>query len=104
MPSKPMAGISKTAFARHAAPALAPRYPDAAIWVDLYGHTPGMTPREPCGAWAEHASQSTHHKDMVRSGTPHKFPAPELYAGDGPVALFLYDAQDDQSSDLGVNT
>ncbi len=39
-----MAGIGKTAFARHAARELAQRYPDGAIWVDLYGHTPGMTP------------------------------------------------------------
>ena len=44
-----MAGIGKTAFARHAARELSPRYPDGAIWVDLYGHTPGMTPREPSG-------------------------------------------------------
>src|SRR5207248_1557575 len=45
-----MAGIGKTAFARHAARELAQRYPDGAIWVDLYGHTPGMTPREPSSA------------------------------------------------------
>jgi transcriptional regulator with XRE-family HTH domain len=45
-----MAGIGKTAFARHAARELAQRYPDGAIWIDLYGHTPGMTPREPAGA------------------------------------------------------
>ncbi|MDQ5856088.1 MAG: NB-ARC domain-containing protein [Actinomycetota bacterium] len=45
-----MAGVGKTAFARHAAHELATRYPDGAIWVDLYGHTPGMTPRGPSGA------------------------------------------------------
>lgn len=45
-----MAGVGKTAFARHAAQELAIRYPDGAIWVDLYGHTPGMQPREPFGA------------------------------------------------------
>jgi tetratricopeptide (TPR) repeat protein len=45
-----MAGVGKTAFARHAAHELAIRYPDGAIWVDLYGHTPGMTPRGPSGA------------------------------------------------------
>jgi MoxR-like ATPase len=33
-----MAGIGKTAFARHAARELAQRYPDGAR-VDLYGHT-----------------------------------------------------------------
>ncbi|MGH8964541.1 MAG: ATP-binding protein, partial [Actinomycetes bacterium] len=45
-----MAGIGKTAFARHAAQEFAERYPDGAIWVDLYGHTPGMQPREPSAA------------------------------------------------------
>jgi tetratricopeptide (TPR) repeat protein/transcriptional regulator with XRE-family HTH domain len=45
-----MAGVGKTAFARHAAQEFATRYPDGAIWVDLYGHTPGMQPREPAGA------------------------------------------------------
>ena len=45
-----MAGVGKTAFARHAAQEFAARYPDGAIWVDLYGHTPGMQPREPSGA------------------------------------------------------
>ncbi|MGH3695121.1 MAG: tetratricopeptide repeat protein [Pseudonocardiaceae bacterium] len=45
-----MAGVGKTAFARHAAQEFATRYPDGAVWVDLYGHTPGMQPREPAGA------------------------------------------------------
>lgn len=45
-----MAGVGKTAFARHAAHELAKRYPGGTIWVDLYGHTPGMQPREPAGA------------------------------------------------------
>ncbi|MDQ4032297.1 MAG: NB-ARC domain-containing protein, partial [Actinomycetota bacterium] len=45
-----MAGVGKTAFAQHAAQEFAERYPDGAIWVDLYGHTPGMQPREPSGA------------------------------------------------------
>ncbi|HYZ10243.1 MAG TPA: tetratricopeptide repeat protein, partial [Pseudonocardiaceae bacterium] len=45
-----MAGVGKTAFARHAAQEFAERYPDGAIWVDLFGHTPGMAPREPSGA------------------------------------------------------
>ncbi|HZS20207.1 MAG TPA: tetratricopeptide repeat protein [Pseudonocardiaceae bacterium] len=45
-----MAGVGKTAFVRHAAQEFAKRYPEGAIWVDLYGHTPGMQPREPSGA------------------------------------------------------
>ncbi|HEY6422871.1 MAG TPA: tetratricopeptide repeat protein, partial [Pseudonocardiaceae bacterium] len=45
-----MAGVGKTAFARRAAQEFATRYPDGAIWVDLYGHTPGMQPRESSGA------------------------------------------------------
>jgi transcriptional regulator with XRE-family HTH domain len=45
-----MAGVGKTAFARHAAQEFAERYPDGAIWVDLYGHTPGMQAREPSAA------------------------------------------------------
>jgi transcriptional regulator with XRE-family HTH domain len=35
-----MAGVGKTAFARYAAQELAKSFPDGAIWVDLYGHTP----------------------------------------------------------------
>jgi tetratricopeptide (TPR) repeat protein len=45
-----MAGVGKTAFARHAAQELAKYYPDGTIWVDLYGHTPGMPPRDPSSA------------------------------------------------------
>jgi transcriptional regulator with XRE-family HTH domain len=45
-----MAGVGKTAFARHAAQEFAKSFPDGAIWVDLHGHTPGMQPREPFGA------------------------------------------------------
>jgi tetratricopeptide (TPR) repeat protein len=45
-----MAGVGKTAFARRAAQEFAERYRDGVIWVDLYGHTPGMQPREPLGA------------------------------------------------------
>jgi tetratricopeptide (TPR) repeat protein len=45
-----MAGVGKTAFARHAAQEFAKSFLDGAIWVDLYGHTPGMHPREPSGA------------------------------------------------------
>ena len=45
-----MAGVGKTAFARRAAQEFATRYPDGAIWVDLYGHTPGMQPRGPANA------------------------------------------------------
>jgi hypothetical protein len=49
-----MAGIGKTAFARHAARELVQRYPDGAR-VDLYHHTSGMTRRQPSGALAEQA-------------------------------------------------
>jgi hypothetical protein len=45
-----MAGVGKTAFARHAAQEFAKSFSDGAIWVDLYGHTPGMASREPSGA------------------------------------------------------
>jgi NB-ARC domain len=45
-----MAGVGKTAFARHAAQEFAQQYPGGAIWVDLYGHTPGMEPRAPSSA------------------------------------------------------
>ncbi len=45
-----MAGVGKTAFARHAAQEFASCYPDGGIWVDLFGHTPGMQPREAYGA------------------------------------------------------
>jgi tetratricopeptide (TPR) repeat protein/transcriptional regulator with XRE-family HTH domain len=45
-----MAGVGKTAFARHAAQEFREHYPDGAIWVDLHGHTPGMPAREPYAA------------------------------------------------------
>jgi hypothetical protein len=51
------ASIGETAFAWHAALELAQRYPNGAVWVDLYGPHPGMTPREPSGALAKHAPQ-----------------------------------------------
>lgn len=56
-----MAGVGKTAFARHAAQVLAGNYRDGSIWIDLYGHTPGLEPRDP----AEVLEQL-----MIRLGTP----------------------------------
>ncbi|AGM06243.1 afsR, regulatory protein [Amycolatopsis keratiniphila] len=41
-----MAGVGKTAFAVHVAHSLADRYPDAQVYIDLYGHTPGLQPRD----------------------------------------------------------
>jgi tetratricopeptide (TPR) repeat protein/DNA-binding SARP family transcriptional activator len=45
-----MAGIGKTALAVHIAHRLAPRFPDAQVFVDLHGHTPGQRPTEPMAA------------------------------------------------------
>jgi tetratricopeptide (TPR) repeat protein/transcriptional regulator with XRE-family HTH domain len=47
-----MAGIGKTAFAVHAAHALAPRFPAGQIFLPLYGHTPGHRPVDPADALA----------------------------------------------------
>ncbi|WP_410651361.1 BTAD domain-containing putative transcriptional regulator [Amycolatopsis sp. cmx-4-54] len=41
-----MAGVGKTAFAVHLAHSLADRFPDAQFYIDLYGHTPGLQPRD----------------------------------------------------------
>ncbi|PRY41354.1 AfsR/SARP family transcriptional regulator [Umezawaea tangerina] len=45
-----MAGVGKTALAVHAARRLAPRYPDAQLFVDLHGFTPDRDPVEPAAA------------------------------------------------------
>ncbi|MDQ3762449.1 MAG: tetratricopeptide repeat protein [Actinomycetota bacterium] len=62
-----MAGIGKTAFARHAAQELAKSFPDRAIWVDLYGHTPGMQPREPFGALEQMLLQSGVAPEAIKA-------------------------------------
>jgi tetratricopeptide (TPR) repeat protein/transcriptional regulator with XRE-family HTH domain len=47
-----MAGVGKTAFAVHAAHALASRFPDGQIFLPLHGHTPGQRPVDPADALA----------------------------------------------------
>ena len=62
-----MAGVGKTAFARHVAQEFATRYPHGAIWVDLYGHTPGMTPREPSGALEQMLLQLGVQPEVIKA-------------------------------------
>lgn len=45
-----MAGIGKTTLAVHAAHQLIERYPDAQLFIDLHGHTPGAPPTAPMAA------------------------------------------------------
>jgi tetratricopeptide (TPR) repeat protein/transcriptional regulator with XRE-family HTH domain len=47
-----MAGVGKTAFAVHAAHALAPRFPDGQYFLPLHAHTVGQRPVEPEDALA----------------------------------------------------
>jgi tetratricopeptide (TPR) repeat protein/transcriptional regulator with XRE-family HTH domain len=47
-----MAGIGKTAFAVHAAHALAEQFPGGQIFLPLHAHTPGQRPVEPADALA----------------------------------------------------
>ncbi|MGB8961809.1 MAG: tetratricopeptide repeat protein [Pseudonocardiaceae bacterium] len=63
-----MAGVGKTAFARHAAQEFATRYPDGAIWIDLYGHTPGMQPRGPSGALEQMLLQRGVPPEAIEAG------------------------------------
>lgn len=45
-----MAGVGKTSLAVHVAHRLAPTYPDAGLYLDLQGFTPGQEPLEPQAA------------------------------------------------------
>jgi len=45
-----MAGVGKTSLAVHVAHRLAPTYPDAGLYLDLHGFTPGQAPLEPQAA------------------------------------------------------
>lgn len=47
-----MAGVGKTTLAVHAAHSLTPRFPDGQLFVNLHGHTQGMTPVDPGDALA----------------------------------------------------
>ena len=47
-----MAGVGKSAFAVHAAHALAPRFPDGQIFLQLHAHTAGQPPVEAADALA----------------------------------------------------
>jgi hypothetical protein len=47
-----MAGVGKSTLAVHAGHLLAGRFPDGQLFVDLYGYTEGMAPREPGDALA----------------------------------------------------
>jgi len=47
-----MAGIGKTAFAVHAAHAMAGRFPGGQVFLPLHGHTPGRQPVSPADALA----------------------------------------------------
>jgi tetratricopeptide (TPR) repeat protein/transcriptional regulator with XRE-family HTH domain len=45
-----MAGVGKTSLAVHVAHRLAPAYPDAGLYLDLHGFTPGQEPLDPQAA------------------------------------------------------
>ncbi|WP_243727227.1 ATP-binding protein [Actinocrispum wychmicini] len=63
-----MPGVGKTAFSIHAAHHLADRFPDGQIFLELYGHSPTQTPRDPADALASLLVAT----GMEQSALPHE--------------------------------
>lgn len=89
-----MAGVGKTALARTVAAQLTDHYPDARFEVDLYGFTPGETPRQASDVLSELLAMAGFRLGQVPPDTAGKSEVWRSWLTSRKVLLLLDNARD----------